>query len=274
MSFNFASELDAYFARIGYSGPRTPTLATLTGIAGAHTRTIPFENLDVLLGRPIALDPEALVKKLIHDRRGGYCFEQNGLLLLVLETLGFAVTPLSARVRLQRPRDFIPTRTHLFLRVEIAGESWLADVGIGGLSLTAPIRLNTGLEQPTPHEPRRIVREGARLFHQVRLGPEWQDVCEFTLEEMPLVDRELANWWTSTHPTSRFRQLLVAARAESSGVRVVLQNRDFTIRQADGRADTRQLTSPAELLGVLAQHFNLHFPAGTRFACPDLVWPE
>ena len=207
------AELDAYFHRIGYEGPREPTLATLSGIEAAHTRTIPFENLDVLLGRPIRLDMPSVLRKLVHERRGGYCFEQNGLLLAVLETLGFQVAPLSARVRVQRPRDFTPARTHLFVRVELDGEPWLADVGVGGLSLTAPIRLNTSDEQPTPHEPRRLVREGGVLYHQARLGQEWHDVLEFTLEQMPPIDREVANWFTSTHPQSHFRDRLMVAPA-------------------------------------------------------------
>jgi N-hydroxyarylamine O-acetyltransferase len=266
-------DLDAYFARTGYAGSREPTLATLHALVAAHVRSIPFENLDVLLGRRISLEPGALFEKLVHDRRGGYCFEQNGLLLLVLEALGFRVAPLSARVRLQRPRDFTPPRTHLFVRVELDGESWLADVGVGGLSLTSAIRLKADGEQPTPHEPRRIVREGARLFHQVRFGAEWNDVCEFTLEEMPPIDRELANWFTSTHPDSHFKNRLVAARAAPAGVRLSLLNREFTIRQPNGRADKRELTTPDELLSVLAESFDLHFPAGTRFGPPDSPWP-
>ena len=269
-----ATDLDAYFARIGYAGPRTATLATLNGIVAAHTQTIPFENLDVLLGRGIDLDPAAIERKLIHEKRGGYCFEQNGLLLLVLEALGFQVRPISARVRLQRARDFIPPRTHLFLRVELDGESWLADVGIGGLSLTAAIRLETDSEQATPHEPRRIIREGPRLLHQVLLGREWADLCEFTLEEMPPIDRELANWFTSTHPQSHFRSRLVAARAARAGARLTLLNREFTIRHADGRAEKRELATPDELLAVLAENFGLHFPAGMRFGPPGSPWPS
>ena len=163
-------DLDGYFERIGYQGPREPTLDVLNAISLAHTSTIPFENLDVLLERPIALDPASLFDKLVRQRRGGYCFEQNGLLLLVLEALGFKAVPISARVRWQQPRSVTPARTHLFVRVEIDGESWLADVGIGGLSLTSAIRLNTAEPQATPHDTRRIVREGGLLYHQVRFG--------------------------------------------------------------------------------------------------------
>jgi N-hydroxyarylamine O-acetyltransferase len=266
-------DLDAYFTRIGYAGPRAPTLATLHAIAAAHVQSIPFENLDVLLGRGISLDPAVVFQKLVHDRRGGYCFEQNSLLLHVLEALGFRAAPLSARVRWQRPRDFTPPRTHLFLRVEIDGESWLVDAGVGGLSLTGAIRLAEDLEQPTPHDTRRLVREGARLFHQVRLGAEWADVCDFTLEEMPPIDRELANWFTSTHPQSHVRTRLLVARAAPAGMRLTLLNHEFTVRHGDGRVETRALQTPAELLAVLAEHFGLHFPPDTRFGPPGSPWP-
>jgi N-hydroxyarylamine O-acetyltransferase len=265
--------LDAYFARIAYRGPHEPTLPVLHGLTAAHVRTIPFENLDVLLGRPIDLDIGAVFQKLVHDHRGGYCFEQNGLFLHVLGELGFDVTPISARVRLHRPRDFTPPRTHIFIRVEIEGESWLTDVGVGGLSLTSAIRLGTDAEQLTPHEPRRIVREGERFFHQARFGDEWHDVCEFTLEEMPMIDRELGNWYTSAHPQSHFKSRLMIARATTVG-RVALLNREFTVRGGDGRATTRNLASPDELLEIMATHFGLHFPAGTRFGPLGSPWPS
>jgi N-hydroxyarylamine O-acetyltransferase len=264
------AELDAYLERIGYRGSRSPTLATLHALTAAHAQSIPFENLDVLQGRPIALDPAALLDKLVHQRRGGYCFEQNGLLLEVLATLGFAVTPLGARVRWQRPRQYIPPRTHLFVRVDLDGISWLTDVGVGGLSLTAAIRLDSAETQSTPHEPRRILREGGRLFHQVLLGGTWQDLTEFTLEEMPPIDRELANWYTSAHPQSHFRNRLIAARAAPGGVRRTLLGDELTIRGPDGVGQTRKLGSPEELLEVLAAEFDLRFPAGTRFGSS---WP-
>lgn len=265
-------DLDAYFARIGYDGPRTPTIKTLNGIASAHAQAIPFENLDVLLGRSISLEPETIFQKLVHQRRGGYCFEQNGLLLDVLRALDFKVVPISARVRWQQPRDFTPPRTHLFLRVELDGESWLADVGVGGLSLTSAIRLIEDITQETPHETRRLVREDGRWFHQVLLSSEWADVCEFTLEEMPLIDRELANWFTSAHPQSHFRNRLLVARAAPYGVRHTLLNEELTIREADGHAHTRKLTSPDELISVLDEYFGLTFPPDTRFDRGTVPW--
>ena len=264
--------LDAYFERIGYRGARTPTLPVLNAIVRAHVEAIPFENLDVLLRVPIDLSPEAIERKLVQGRRGGYCFEQNGLLLLVLEAMGFEVTPLSARVRYQRPRDFTPPRTHLFVRVELDDVSWLADVGVGAMSLTSAVRLDTAEEQATPHESRRIVREGPRLFHQVRLGDDWHDVSEFTLEEMPPIDRELANWFTSTHPQSHFRSRLLVARAGPDGQRFTLLNRELTHRLRGGASSVRLIESPAELLEVLASRFGLDFPQGTEFTCAALDW--
>lgn len=267
-----AMDLDAYLARIGHTGSRAPTLATLDALSAAHAQAIPFENLDVLLGRPIDLDPGAVDRKLITDQRGGYCFEQNTLFLRVLEALGFEVRPLSARVRWGRARAETPPRTHVFLRVEVDGASWLTDVGIGSMSLTRALRLGTADEQPTPHEPRRIVFEDGRYFHQARLGDAWHDVYEFTLEEMPAIDRELANWYTSAHPGSHFKNRLVVARALPEGARVAILNRELTIRRR-GVAEVRVLGSPEELLAVLAEQFGLRFAAGTRFPCPALAWP-
>jgi N-hydroxyarylamine O-acetyltransferase len=266
-------DLDAYFERIGYAGPVAPTLETLNGVMHAHVQAIPFENLDVLLGRGIDLSPEGIHRKLVTGRRGGYCFEQNGLLLLMLDAIGFDVAPLSARVRYQRARDYTPARTHLFLRVNIAGVPWAADVGVGSLSLSSAIRLDITAEQPTPHEPRRIIREDGRWFHQVRFGDDWHDVLEFTGEEMPQIDRELANWFTSTHPQSHFRTRLIAARALADGGRLTLMNRELSVRDRTGAAQTRLLQEPAELLAVLADHFGLGFDPGTRFPCAALDWP-
>lgn len=273
--------LPAYCARIGYRGPLEPSLETLNGLVRHHVQSIPFENLDVLLGQRISLDLRAIEDKLIQRRRGGYCFEQNTLLLHVLESLGFSVTPISARVRVQRPRDMTPSRTHLFLRVEIDGLSYLADVGVGGLSSTAALRLTVDVEQATPHEPRRILRDGAwaelelrgpqaRLFHQAHFAGAWHDVCEFTLEPMPPIDREVANWFTSTHPQSHFRDRLLVARATPSG-RVSLLNRELTRRQQNGESQTRRLGSRAELLDVLAEHFGIELPRDTRFTIPELM---
>src|SRR5262249_12522387 len=121
--------LDAYFARIGYTGERRAAHAVLDAVHLAHATSVPFENLDIFLGRPIRIDLESVQAKLVHARRGGYCFEQNTLFAAVLEQLGFPVTCLAARVRLGASR--VLPRTHMVLKVEAEGASWLADVGFG-----------------------------------------------------------------------------------------------------------------------------------------------
>lgn len=257
-------DLTAYFQRIDYRGPREPTLPVLSALMAAHVQAIPFENLDVLRGAGVDLAPDALFDKLVRRRRGGYCFEQNGLFLQVLTALGFAVRPLSARVRLASAPGQTPPRTHLFLEVTLDGARWLADVGVGAFSLAAPIRFTPGDEQPTPHEPRRIVREGDHWLHQARLGETWTDVYEFTGEEMPPVDREVANWYTSAHPRSHFRDVLMVARALPDGGRVTLREAELKHRARDGQAQVRVVQSAEELLQVLATEFGLVFPPGTQ----------
>lgn len=260
--------LDAYFARIGFAGATPCTVDTLNRLALAHVSTIPFENLDVLLGRGISLEPDAVDDKLITRRRGGYCFEQNTLMLRVLQELGFDAQPISARVRYQRPRDFTPARTHVFLRVTLPTGDHFVDVGVGGMSPTAALRFELDVEQPTPHEPRRFIFEDGRYFHQAKLNDAWVDICEFTLEGMPPIDREVANWFTSAHPLSHFKSRCLAARATPEG-RVTLLNREFTVRRGSV-GETTPVESPEHLLTILAQHFGLQFPAGTRFDCPAL----
>ncbi|HET9624673.1 MAG TPA: arylamine N-acetyltransferase [Kofleriaceae bacterium] len=269
-------DLDRYFARTGYTGPRTPTLEALRAIARAHVETIPFENLDVVLGRGVDLALPAVERKLVDHRRGGYCFEHNSLLLAVLTQLGFTATPLGGRVLMRRPRTYTPARTHLFLRVDL-DEPWLVDVGFGAASLATALRLATEEPQATPHEARRLVRDGGLLYNQIQYpgDPTWHDMYVSDLAEMPAIDREVGNWFTSTHPSSHFKQQLIAARAFSRGGetgRITLENRELTIRHLDGRAERHTIASPDELLAVLAEQFGLELPPGTRFACPTLTW--
>jgi len=269
----FAPDLDAYFTRIGYTGPRVPTLGTLSEIHACHVRAIPFENLDVLLGRNISLDVAAIERKLVHERRGGYCFEQNGLFAVILRTLGFQVTTLLARVRWQVPEETPMPQTHMVLRVDLEGHPWLADVGFGGMGLMAPIALDTEAEQSHRPEPRRLVRQGHQLLHQAKPGRDWMDIYSFALDEAFPIDFEVGNWFTSTHPNSRFRQNLVVALVGHNR-RFSILNREFTTRYVDGRVEKHAIGSPDELLEILASHFGLHFPADTRFSTPGMLWPK
>lgn len=269
----YTPDLTAYFARIGYHGAQEPTLAVLTAIHQRHARSIPFENLDVLLGRGIRIEPEAIEQKLVRDRRGGYCFEQNALLRDVLTALGFRVTPLIARVRWQIPADVPTALTHMFLRVDLAEGPYLADVGFGSRSLYSPLALKYDCEQSGSFEPRRLIQRDGLVVHQSPHDGAWSDVYQFHLDPAPQIDFEIGNWFTSTHPQSRFKQNLTVARA-GDDCRHVLLNTEWITRHSDGRVEKRTLRSPEELLTVLADTFGLHLPAGTRFSAPGLIWPS
>jgi N-hydroxyarylamine O-acetyltransferase len=270
--------LDEYFERIRYTGSTALTEQTLSDLTLHHICSIPFENVSVLMREPIHLDLDAVFDKLVLRRRGGYCFEQNFLLMEALRHIGFAVTPLSGRVRLGVGRDVLPPRTHLFLRVELQGTPYLLDVGVGGLSVGGVLRFDREGEQPTAFEPRRIVRwskpsEDHTFLHQYRTGEDWADAVEFTGDVMHPIDRVLANHYTSTHPDSKFINNLLVSLAKKDGTRVNLLNRDFTHRRASTVLERREIGSHPELISTLQQHFGLHLPPGTHLSAPNLIWP-
>lgn len=251
-------DLKSYLRRINYSGELAPTFDVLNKITLAHAQAISFENIDAALNIPIQVSTDAIIDKLVTRNRGGYCFEQNGLLLWVLENLGFHARPISGRVRLRFTDRFqIGPRTHVFLRVDIGEETFFTDVGMGSASLTGALKFVEDLEQDTPHDTRRIVRDKELWYHQVRYDGVWKDACEFTMEEMPLIDREIANWYTSAHPQSHFRDRLVAARARENGERLALENFDFTIRPKNGVAVKTKISGHEELIEVLKTEFGL-----------------
>ena len=257
--------LDAYLRRIEYPGPLTPSAATLAGVHLAHATHIPFENLDILLGRRIPLTIDEVERKLVADRRGGYCFEHNTLFSTVLEQLGFAVTRLIARVRNQGTT--VLPRTHMVLLVEGGGARWIADVGFGGGGLLLPVPFGEGAESKQFLWTYRVVPEGERFVMQSLRGGAWTDMYVFTLEPQEMIDFEVANHYTSTHPASRFVQTLTAQRG-GPNERLFLRNRELTIDRGDDLS-SRMLADDDELLRVLADSFGLTFPAGTRFAFND-----
>ena len=199
-------DLDAYLARIGWTGPRTPTLEVLSGLMRAHVQAIAFENLDILLGRPIQLELDALQAKLVTARRGGYCFEQNGLFSAVLRGLGFQVTTLAGRVRLGVPAEVPTARTHMVLRIDLPGADcpYLADVGFG-FSPTGALRLEADLEQPLELDRYRLLRAPSTWTLQLHQPEGWSDAYVFHDDAYTPIDYEVANHFTSTHPRSHFR---------------------------------------------------------------------
>jgi N-hydroxyarylamine O-acetyltransferase len=254
-------DLDGYFRRIGYAGPRTPALATLRAIHLQHALSIPFENLDPLLRRAPRLDLASLERKLVHARRGGYCFEQNLLLSHVLRKLGFKVTNLAARVVWNAPPDVVRARTHMLLCVDLEDGSYIADVGFGGLTLTAPLRLAADIEQPTPHETFRLVAADGGFTLEALLQGAWKALYRFDLQPQLLPDYEISNWYVATHPESHFTFVLMAA-LPGPHRRMALNNNQLTVYRADAPPQQRILASSAELRAVLQDTFGLSLADG------------
>lgn len=249
-------DLGGYFDRIGYHGPAEPTLATLRALTELHPAAIPFEAIDVLLDRGIDISPEAVDGKLIERRRGGYCYEQNGLFARVLKAIGFEVENLASHVRwMAEPGTPLPPLTHRVLRVTIDGIPWLADVGFGSCVPTAPLRMDLPDPQPTQHETFRIVRMGPQWLLQALVEEEWRPVYSIAAEPWLEGQYEMANWYTSTHPSSHFRHRLIVTRTTPEA-RYILAEGRLTVRRPDGSADKRFLDAD-EIMDALAAIFLL-----------------
>jgi N-hydroxyarylamine O-acetyltransferase len=213
-------DLDAYLARVGVSG--RPGLAELHR---AHVTTIPFENLDPRRGVPVSLEPVDLERKLVTERRGGYCFEQNLLLKSAYEALGADVALYLARVRLGGVPGSLRPRTHLVLGVTDGGVRWQADVGFGNGTLLEPIPFGPGGEHDQAGWRFRVVEEGPELVLQsAGLDGEWIDLYGFIPEPVPLIDVVTSNWYTSTHPHSPFVTGLIVSTQRADGERISLSD--------------------------------------------------
>jgi N-hydroxyarylamine O-acetyltransferase len=265
-------DLDAYLRRIDHYRPVAPDLATLQALVFRHACTIPFENLDPLLGRAPLLDPASLQRKLVAGSRGGYCFEQNLLLRVALLAIGFRVTALTARVLWGQPEDHVSPRSHMLLQILLDDGPRIVDVGFGGQTLTGVLRLEPGIEQPTPHEPFRLLPVDRDLKLQTKVGEEWKSLYRFDLQEQWPVDYEAANWYLSTHPGSHFVTGLIAARAQP-GSRHALRNTDYAVHRLDGGTERRTLADAAEVKSVLAEAFGLNLPEGLDQALERLLRP-
>lgn len=256
-------DLDAYLQRIAYDGPRAPTLATLRALQLHHPRAIPFENLDTLLGRPVRLGVAELQRKLVASGRGGYCFEQNTLFAHALAALGLKATALAARVVWERPADELRARTHMVLLVEVPEGRYLCDVGFGGLTPTAPLRLEPDAEQVTPHEVFRVAAQGGEFAVEARVRGEWKRLYRFDLQPQEAVDIELLNFYVMGHEESPMIGRLLAARTEP-GRRFGLHNGSLSIHQVGGASEHRELGSVAELRAVLRDCFAIDVPRGAE----------
>lgn len=209
---------------------------------------IPFENLDPHRGIPVSLEPDALRRKLIDQRRGGYCFEHNLLLKSAAQALGAEVDLMLARVRVGAPPGAIRPRTHLVLRVRDDRGEWHADVGFGSGTLLEPIPFGPGDVHEQSGWQFRVVPDGEELVLQTADRAGWIDLYGFIPTPVPQIDVETSNWFTSTHPRSPFVTGLIVASHRPDGARLSLSNWNelaFVTQTPSGSS-----TSPVELESV------------------------
>lgn len=254
-------DLDAYFERIAYTGPRSTNADTLAAIHLQHPRAIPFENLNPFLRWPVRLDARSLHQKLVRDRRGGYCYEHNLILSHVLHQLGFRVRGLAARVLWNVPEGTVRPRSHMLLLIDLGGRRYVADVGFGGLTLTAPLRLQVDIEQSTPHEAFRLIASGDGFVMQAKVGDSWRSLYTFDLQEQVLADYEVVNWYLCNNPSSHFVTGLTVARPDRE-CRYALRDNELAIHHVHGGTERRLLTSTGELRAALEETFRVTLPEG------------
>lgn len=247
--------LDAYFARIGYDGSPAADLETLEAISRLHPRAIPFENLDVQLKRPVSTELEAVFDKLVTRRRGGWCYEMNGLLGWVLKEIGFDVRRVEGGVMREATGDGA-LGNHLCLAVRLDGQDYLVDVGFGG-SQTAPMAIAPGSEAQVPFDLELVPLEhGYWRMVQYTLGKPFSfDFHPDRCDETRLADKCI---WQQGDPASVFVQNLVAQK-RTGDAHVSLRGRVFDRFEA-GSVDKRLLQSGAELVEVLRGEFGLDVP--------------
>ena len=256
-------KLDSYFERVGFAGAPAPTLANLRTLHALHAAAIPFENLSPLLGEPVSLDVGALQEKLVARRRGGWCFEHNLLFMHVLRAMGYSLRPLAARVRWNVPPNAATPRSHCLSLVELPEGPHIADVGFGGLTLTAPLALRPGEVQETPHEAHRIVAEGDGFGLEARVGGDWQRLYNFDLAEALQADYEVSNWYLGNFPQSQFVTGLICARA-APDMRHALRNTRYSVHHPGGLTERRFIARLDDMKGVLRDAMKIPLPDSAR----------
>ncbi len=248
-------DLEAYFERIGFLGQARPDLDTLRALHRAHLMAIPYENLDVQLGRPVTLDPEDAFDKIVTRRRGGWCYEMNGLFGAALDEIGFKVMRMGAAAMREVMGDST-IGNHLVLLVDLDAEPWVADVGFGD-GILEPFRLRAGPMAVDGYAFRlEALDEGWWRFHNHEMG----GAKSFDFVAAPADPALLAEkcHWQQSAPESGFVLNAVVQRFRAEEI---LQLRGRVLRRVrPGAKQERILASPEELVEVLARDFDLEAP--------------
>lgn len=243
----------AYLARIGYTGPVAPTPEVLRGLHRAHMFSVPFENLDISRGRKIVVDQAACVRKIVEERRGGFCYEMNGAFAALLQAIGFQVTLLSARVARQ-DGSFGPEFDHLTLRVDL-DRPWLADVGFGD-SFVEPLRFLPGIAQKDGSQIYRISETaGVLQLEQWEAANSWKQMYRFTLQPRQMQEFAGMCHYHQTSPESSFTRKRLCTRATADG-RITLSDMKLVITR-DGNKEERMLSSEEEWRATLREYFDV-----------------
>jgi N-hydroxyarylamine O-acetyltransferase len=246
----------AYLDRIGYHGPLTPNAEVLRSLHRTHLLAVPFENLDIHLGREIVCDEDRFLHKIVDEKRGGFCYELNGAFARLLRTLGFNVTLLSARVA--RPDgSYGPEFDHMTLRVDLE-EPWLADVGFGD-SFVEPLRLKSSVEQAQVGRTYRLAQLAEVFQLEVAAGGKWKQEYCFTLQPRQLPDFAPMCHYQQTSPESHFVRKRICSRATPEG-RITLSD-DKMIETRHGVRQERLLSGDEEWRAKLCDLFGVNLPA-------------
>ena len=260
-------DLDRYLTRIGWSGSRAATFDTLAGVLRAHMTAIPFENIDVLLGRGIRIDLDSVAAKIVDARRGGYCFEHGTLCQAALTQLGFAPIAHAARVIMLRRREEAP-QTHMVLTVDIGGRTFVLDPGFGGHAPLVPVPLDEGQDVRDGGDRHRMVRRDGEWVLEAWVDGAYAPLWTTSLQRAEPIDFVMANHFVSTYPVSPFVTSLML-RAFSRRGRVSMMNRDLTVR--DGiSVEKTVLTDRAALRSILAADFGFDLPEIERMRVPAI----
>ena len=256
-------QIAAYLDRIGVAErPATPDADTLRRLHSAHLHTVPFENLSIHLDEPVSLDGAALFEKIVLRRRGGFCYELNGLFALLLEAVGYRVHRMSART-FSTAHGYSPPLDHLVLQVtDTAGDTWLADVGFGRHT-EFPLRFDDRTDQKDPGGLFRIAENDDAEFTVLHDGE-----AQYRVDPKPLAlaDFTQACWWQCTSPDSHFTQSLVCSRLTDGG-RLTLTGEELITTDGAGRR-VEEVVSDQQLLALLREHFGIELARAPRRSKP------
>lgn len=253
-------DIEKYLHKLDFYSVPEPTLPNLALLQERHITHFPFQTLSTVMKQPVSLVLDDLYKKVITTQQGGYCYELNLLFGALLMKLGYGVTVLSGHVI--QDTNFVRRgpRTHILLKVTIDDEVYISDVGHGGLTPTAPLRLFTTELQETPHGNYVVVHPDEFYYLRAAVNSDWRTLYGFDLQPQHQSDLEVGNWWVSTHPSSFFRTILMVSRVEPGGIRHALLNNRYSIHEIGKPSSTTFLGSAKEVIEIIEGPFKLYIP--------------